>query len=566
MKLGLVLLAALALAGCVKPAARPVAPAAPVELQILALNDFHGNLEPPSSPVERVEADGAKHKESLGGAAYVAATLAQLRIGQAHSLTVAAGDMIGASPLTSAYFLDEPTIMALNAMGLEYAAVGNHEFDKGSAELLRMQNGGCEKHTSRTPCQVDRFGGARFRFLAANVLRQDGSTLFPGTAIKDLGPLQVGIIGMTLQDTATLVTPSGVAGLRFADEAATANALAPQLKAAGADLIILALHQGARTTGTYNVTGCPGLSGDILPILDTLDPAISVVVSGHTHEAYACERPARDGSKRLLTSAGRYGYFVTDIRLSVDPRSGQWEAVRASNVPVDRTVLQDSEVQALVDRYAAAAAPAARRVIGRLAGPALQGEYDDETQAANLVADAQLAFSRDPVPGGAQIAFMNSSGVRSDLVPDAEGNIRYGQIFEVQPFGNGLVVMTLTGEQIERLLEQQFEDQSYPAGARPDLLIPSEGLRFDYDLSRPKGQRIVRVTFQDRPLDPAASYRITVNNFLASGGDGFTVLREGRNIVDAGPDLDALEAWLKPGRAVPKLGRTRNVTPRLNAN
>ncbi|HEX8414640.1 MAG TPA: bifunctional metallophosphatase/5'-nucleotidase [Sphingomicrobium sp.] len=563
MRLGLAAAAlALALGGCVKPPAKVAAPPAPIELQILALNDFHGNLEPPRSPIERVEANGTKRRELLGGAAYVAATLAQLRAGQSHSVTLAAGDMIGASPLTSAYFLDEPSIIAMNMMGLEYAAVGNHEFDKGSAELLRMQNGGCAKFTSRTPCQVDRFGGANFGFLAANVIRADGSTLFPATAIKNLGPLQVGIIGMTLKGTGTLVTPSGVAGLRFTDEAATANALIPQLKAAGADLIVLALHQGGRSTGVYNVTGCPALSGDILPILDALDPGISVVVSGHTHEAYACERPARDGSRRLLTSAGRYGYFVTDIRLSVDPGSGDLLGVRASNVPVTSTVMLDSHVQALVDRYAKAAAPAAARAIGRLAGPAMHSDFDDESAAANLVADAQFAFSRDPARGGSQFALMNSSGVRTDLVPNAQGNVSYGQIFEMQPFGNGLVVMTLTGAQIGAVLEQQFQDDSYEAGARPELLIPSDGLRFDYDLARPEGQRIVRITLLGKPLDPAANYRVTVNNFLASGGDGFSALTEGKDVVDAGPDLDALEAWLKPGRAVPKLDRTRNVTAR----
>ncbi|MDQ3477809.1 MAG: bifunctional metallophosphatase/5'-nucleotidase [Pseudomonadota bacterium] len=553
--------ALLFLAGCVTAPVQPPSPpaAGPVEIQILGINDFHGNLEPPTSPVERVEADGTKRTEPLGGAGFLASTLAGLRAGQQNSITVAAGDLIGASPFTSANFLDEPTILAMNAMGLDYNAVGNHEFDKGSAELLRMQNGGCGKYGTRVPCQVDTpFSGARFRFLAANVLKEDGSTLFSGTAIKDFGPVQVGIIGMTLKETATLVTPAGVAGLTFADEAATANALVPKLKAAGADLVMLVLHQGGRTPGVFNVTGCPGLEGDILPILDALDPAVSIVVSGHTHQAYACERPARDGSARLLTSAGRYGYFVTDIRVRLDP-TGQRIAASARNVPVTRDRAQDSAVERLVERYAAAAAPAALRVVGRLSGPAPHSEHDDETPAANLIADAQLAASRAPGASGAQVAFMNGSGVRTDLIPDG-GNVRYGQIFEMQPFGNGLVVMTLSGEQIRRMLEQQFADDSYEPGARPSLLVPSEGFRFDYDLSRPQGQRIVAASLNGRPIDAAASYRVTVNSFLASGGDGFTVLTEGRERRDAGLDLDALEAWLAPGREVPKLGRTRNLT------
>ena len=560
-----IVLAFAALAACATTPVTVTAPVtpAPVELQILAINDFHGNLEPPRSAIERVEADGTKRKEALGGAAYIASTLATLRAGRANSVTVSAGDLIGASPFTSANFLDEPTILAMNMLGLEYNAVGNHEFDKGSAELLRMQSGGCGKYTSREPCQVDRpFSGARFRLLAANVFTADGTTLFPATAIRDFGSVQLGIIGMTLKETATLVTPSGVAGLRFADEATTANALVPQLKAQGADVILLAIHQGGRSEGGYRVSGCPGLSDGIVPILEKLDPAISVVVSGHTHEAYACEVPASDGSRRLLTSGGRYGYFVSDIRVQVDPRAGQVLQSSARNVPVTRTATLDPQVQALVDRYATAAAPAAARVVGKLAGPAMHNDFDDESAAGNLIADAQLGFTKSAAKGGAVVSFMNGSGVRTDLVPGPDGNIRYGQIFEMQPFGNNLVVMSLTGDQIRRMLEQQFAAETYAAGARPSLMIPSAGFAFDYDVSRPKGERIVRVSLNGKPVDPAAEYRVTVNNFLASGGDGYTVLTEGKDVTDAGLDLDALEAWLKPGRTVPKLGRTRNVTPR----
>ena len=571
MKRGLssVVLGLLALAGCARSGTTPLPAgnlspaAAPVELQILAINDFHGNLEPPASPVELVEADGTKGRQQLGGAAYLAATLKELRAGQANSLTLSAGDLIGASPLTSAYFLDEPTILAMNMLGLDYNAVGNHEFDKGSQELLRMQRGGCAKHSTREPCQVDgNFRGARFGFLAANVLNSDGATLLPGTAIKDFGVIQVGVIGMTLKETRTLVTPSGVAGLEFADEVATANALVPRLRAQGADLIVLAIHQGGRSQGVYNVMGCPGLSGPIVPIIDALDPAISIVVSGHTHEAYACNRPAADGSPRLLTSAGRYGYLVSDIRLTVDPSTGKWLQASARNVPVTRTGAPDPDVQALVGRYAAAAAPAAARIIGRLSGPALHSDFDDETAAANLVADAQLAFTRSASKGRSQVAFMNSSGVRTDLVPDAQGNVRYGQIFEMQPFGNGLVVMTLTGDQLRRMLEQQFGDDGYAPNARPSLLVPSGGFRFAYDLSKAKGARIVAMTLGGKPIRPEASYRVTVNNFLASGGDGFTVLTEGRDWFDAGNDLDALQAWLANGRTVPMLGRTQRRSPR----
>jgi len=310
-----------------QPAPRPTSPVPlpPIEVQILAFNDIHGNLEPPKQSVRSLDPSGAEVWVPAGGLAYMAGALATLRKGQAHSITVSAGDLIGGSPLTSAMFLDEPTVLAANLLGLELNAVGNHEFDRGSAELLRMQSGGCEKHASRQPCALEQFPGAKFKFLGANVIKgtmqfpAGNELLFPAIAVKDFGPVQIGFIGVTLKETGSLVTPSGVAGLTFADEAATANALVPQLRQAGADAIVVLLHQGAFTKGDWNDPACPGLSGDILPILDKLDPSIEVVISGHTHWAYRCELPMANGRTRLLTSANRYGTMLTDIRLTFDP-------------------------------------------------------------------------------------------------------------------------------------------------------------------------------------------------------------------------------------------------------
>ena len=553
----LVPLALLGLSACTTVSQRSLAPGAldvPVEVQILGLNDFHGNLETPLAPVALVQPDGSKVEGRFGGAAALAGTLQNLRAGRP-SVTVAAGDLIGATPLASAYFLDEPSIAALSAAGLEIAAVGNHEFDKGSAELIRMQRGGCEQHVSRLPCRLEPFRGAGFSYLAANVLTPNGNSLFPGTAVKQLGPMRVGFIGMTLTETATLVTPAGVAGLRFADEAGTANALVPALRSAGADAIVLLIHQGGRVSEVYQETGCAGLSGEILPILDKLDPAITIVVSGHTHNAYACE-VERGGARRLLTSAGKNGYLVTDIRLQFDPVSRKVVARKAVNVPV--TGSGDPSVAALVARYVAAAEPAARRVVGRLPGPALRDAEDGESAAAALVADSQLAATRDPQRGGAQIAFINSSGVRTDLKPRPDGSVTFGDLFAMQPFGNNLVVKTLTGAQLKSLLEQQFkvaEDKAQIGS----LLVPSDGFRFAYDLARLEGQRIVAMTLNGRPIDAAARYRVTVNNFLASGGDGFSVLAQSGEAFDAGLDLDALEAWLVRNPKLPILGRVREV-------
>lgn len=528
------------------------------EIQILALNDFHGNLVAPDA--KTFWHDGQSMQEDrLGGAAQMGAALAKLRQGQPHTITVAAGDLIGASPLESAYFLDEPSIMALGAIGLDLAAVGNHEFDRGIAELRRMQDGGCAKNTLRTPCALDQFSGAGFDYLAANVLDERGDSLFPGTAMRDFGGVKIGFIGMTLKGTDTLVAPSATAGYRFAGEAETANRLAQELKGQGADAVVLLIHEGGRVDPFLNATGCPSLSGSIVPILDNLDPAIGLVVSGHTHAAYVCERPARDGSPRLLTSAGRYGNFVTDIRMTIGGAGAPPRFV-ALNYPVHADGAAQADVAGLVQRYVDAAAPIAARTAGRIHGPLDPRKGDTDYALANLVADAHLAYTADAAKGGAQFAFINSGGLRGQLVPAADGSLTYGQIFAFQPFGNILTVLELTGDQLRRVLEQQFTTDS-PAIFRQSMLIPSHTLNYRYDRKAAVGSRVTAITLQGVPIDPAARYRVTVNNFLASGGDGFSVLAEGRVIADGSLDLDALQAFIADGVTVAELGRVVDGTP-----
>jgi 5'-nucleotidase len=551
--------------------AQPSASAGPVEVQILAINDFHGNLEPPNLTVPA--ADGAV---PAGGAAYLASALKQRRT--ANSVTVAAGDLIGATPISSALFLDEPSIKALSLAGLELAAVGNHEFDKGAGELKRMQQGGCAKFTNRQPCAVEPFAGAGFQYLAANVIGSDGQSLFPGTAIKEAGGIKVGFIGMTLKETATLVSPAGVTGLAFADEAATANALVPGLKRAGANIVVLLIHQGASISGPYDDPACPGLSGDILPVMAKLDPAIQLVVSGHTHNAYICRVPMAGGGTRLLTSAGRYGAMITDIRLTFDRPGGalsgdkgefvivQGEAINTARLtaplrPSHQVFPADPAVAALVARYREAASGAANRPVGRLAEPLMKGSTGTESQAAGLISDAMLFVARSPDGGNADFALMNNGGARTDLHPAADGTVTFGQIFAMQPFANNVVTKSYTGVEIKALLEQQFASGTNSA-ERPNLLTPSANFRFSYDRSRPAGQRIVAITLDGKPLDPAKGYRAAINNFLASGGDNFTAFAAGRDPVDGGLDLDATEAYLAANPPVPKLGRITDLTPK----
>ena len=541
------------LSGCAAPrlATRPpTRPAAPIEVQILAFNDFHGNIVPPPT-IEVTAPDGSKHMLASGGVARLAAALKAGRKGHPYTVTVSAGDLIGASPLVSGAFLDEPTIDAMNLVGLDLNAVGNHEFDKGPRELWRMQGGGCAKFTTLTPCRLEPFTGAKFRFLAANVRTGEGVTLFAPTALRQFGSVRIGFIGMTLKGTGNLVSPASVEGLTFADEVATANALVPELKAAGADTIVLLIHQGGRTPAFTTGRGCDGLSGEIIPIVDRLDPAITTVVSGHTHYAYICQR----GGK-LLTSAGKYGYFFSDLRLRFNSSTHSLISQSATNF-VTGTGAEDPAVRALVDRYVAAAAPVANRVIGHLSGPAPRDEKDRESPATNLNADAFLDAGRS---AGAKLALVNATGVRVALIPAADGSITYGQAFAMMPFTNHVVVKSLTGTQLKTLLEQQFQASSYPAGAAPSLLVPSAGFGFDYDLVHPVGSRIVAIRLNNRTISPTARYRVAVNNYLANGGDGFSVLTQGTNAVDAGLDIDALAGWLAKGQRVPAIGRVRNLT------
>lgn len=530
---------------------------APVEVQILAFNDFHGNLQTPD-PVEVTAADGSKRKITTGGVAHLAAALAGLRAGHSNTITVSAGDTVGASPLISANYLDEPTIDAMNLLQLELDSVGNHEFDRGANELRRMQAGGCAKYTRRVPCAVEPFGGARFRYLAANVVQADGSTLFPATAIKRFdtpaGPITIGFIGETLKGTAHIVTPSGVRGLTFKDEAETANALVPQLKAQGADAIVLLIHQGGKTPAYTTGNSCDGLYGEILPILAKLDPAITTVISGHTHWAYVCRGTPAVGTGRLLTSAGKYGYFVTDLRLNFDPATRRLVGKDARNVTVGNGEHgEDPAEKALVDRYAAAVAPIASRIIGHLTAVAPHAVDDFESPAADLIADSMIGATSAADQGGAQLALVNATGVRVDL---PGGDVRYDAAFATMPFGNNLVVMTLTGTELQEVLEQQYGEPIRSGLERPSALAPSAGFTYTIDLSKPAGGRVVDMRLSGRPIDPAAGYRVAVNNFLASGGDSLSAFAKGTDLTDNGiVDLDALVSWIAPGQSPPTPNR-----------
>ncbi|WP_454903845.1 bifunctional metallophosphatase/5'-nucleotidase [Variovorax gossypii] len=570
------------------PPAPAPAPAVPgtVDVKLIAFNDLHGNLEPPKLTISAPTKGGGTVAVPAGGAAYMASAIAALKEKNPNNAVVSAGDMIGASPLVSALFLDESTIEAVNAMKIDFNAVGNHEFDKGQTELLRMKNGGCAKNTALEPCRVNKdFPGANFGFLSANTVKTDGSTLFPATGMKtftkDGATVKVAFIGMTLKGTPNIVTPAGVAGLSFKDEADTANALIPQLKAQGADAVVVVIHEGGTTTVGYNDKSCTGLSGDILPILNKLDAAVDVVISGHTHRSYVCDYSKTNPAKPfLLTSAGQYGTLLTDINLTIDTRTRKVTAKAADNVIVQGEAYtsgsntyavtdqypvfgKNQQVAALISQYLSIAGPLVQRVVGQLTTTATRTQTSSrESVLGNLIADAQLAATKAADKGAAQIAFMNPGGVRADLAPASDSSVTYGQIFAVQPFGNSLVVKTMTGAQIRAVLEQQFNSGANTTAA-PKVLLPSAGFTYTYNLSQPAGSRIANMALNGTAMADATSYRVTMNSFLATGGDNFTVFNQGTNTLGGDQDVDALEAYIKAGSPLvpPATDRITNATP-----
>lgn len=521
-----------------------------VALRILAINDLHGNLEPPPGSI-RIDDPANKDRKirvDAGGVEHMATLVKQLRADHRNSIFVAAGDLIGASPFLSAMFHDEPTIESLSLMGMEVASVGNHEFDEGKTELLRMQDGGCHPTDG---CQGPHpFLGAKFRYLAASTFdKTTGATLFPPYAIKTFDGIPVAFIGLTLKNTPRLVSPVGVADLEFRDEADTVNALVPELKAKGIEAIVVLIHEGGFPTGDYNE--CPGISGPIVDIVKKFDKAVDIVVSGHTHQAYTCNI---DG--RLVTSGDKYGTLVTAIDVELDRDTRDVVSAKANNIIVRTdTLAKDAEQTRLIADYQRLAGPIAARPAGRITASLSRIPTDaGESVLGDIVADAQLAATQATDKGGAVIAFTNPGGVRSPIVRRDDGSITYGDVFAAQPFRNQLVTMTLTGAQIKAALEQQWLDPT-----RPRVLQVSKGFNYTWDNAKPLGDRIVASSMMLNGvlIDPAASYRVTVNNFLAVGGDGFTVLKEGASQIFGIYDVDALYAYFQANSPVapPTTGR-----------
>ncbi|GAA4688769.1 bifunctional metallophosphatase/5'-nucleotidase [Phytohabitans rumicis] len=541
---------------------------------LLGFNDFHGAIDPPTG------SGGLVNGNPAGGVEYLTTWLKRLRAEAGaegrQSITVGAGDLVGATPLVSAAFHDEPSIELLNNAGLQVSSVGNHEFDEGTTELARLQRGGCHPVDG---CQDgDGFKGAKFKYLAANVVKKStGLPILLPVDIKQVGGVPVGFVGMTLKGTPSIVNPAGISTVEFRDEIETANKWAALLRLAGVKSMVLLIHEGGAQSPPPTpqpVDGCANFAGPITNIVAGLRPEFGIVVSGHTHRFYSCQLPNSAGAPTVVTSAGSNGVLVTDIDFTLDKRSGKFAEVAARNVIVENGVrnpdgtwqigpggvpvrnpdLVDASAKVIADKYRTAVAPIANRVVGKITADITTATTAaGESALGDVIADAQLAYTTSAA--GAQIALMNPGGIRAPLTfanspgGEAPGDVTYGECFTVQPFNNLVATQTLTGALLKEVLEQQFVGFGGQTVQR--ILQVSAGFTYSWDSTQAPGSKVSNLALNGVPIDPAATYRVTTNDFLANGGDGFTRLTAGTDRATApGFDVDALVAYLGAGAPV----------------
>lgn len=520
---------------------------APVVVQILAVNDFHGAVDPALTKPSSTDQSTWYYR---GGAEYLTKFINTAVATNPNTIKVSAGDMIGASPLLSALFHDEPTIMAFNLMGFDFNVTGNHEYDEGWQELLRMQNGGCHPVDGCFP-GVPTYPGASFQYLAGNVIRLDnGLTLFPSYGVRQFGGVKVGLIGIALETTPTIVVPSGVEGLVFEAEVKAINTYVKLLKETmGIKAIVVVLHNGASAGPTIN--SCNLADPFFANVVMNINPEVDVLITGHTHNAYNCQvQVKKNFDPMIVTGAGYNGRYLTDIDLTIAVTNGQVIARAANNIPVETPYLgavPDSTMKALLDQYRTASAPLANRIVGSITADIKRAGNMDESALGDVIADAQLAATIAPDAGGAVIAMTNPGGIRTDLLyaqisgGELPGQVTYAEAFAVQPFSNSLVTLTLTGAQLKAVLEQQATAGSDGSGR---MLQISYSLTYTWSLSAPVGSKVSDMKLNGVPIDPNASYRVTVNNFLAGGGDGFTAFLAGTDLLTGMIDLDSFVEYL----------------------
>jgi 5'-nucleotidase len=536
-----------------RPAAQPAAQPASTKtahVQILAFNDFHGHLEAGDLSISaKTGTSHGKGYVKAGGAAYLAAKVKAAKKANPASVVVSAGDLWGASPMISGYYHDQSTVEAMNKI-LDVGVVGNHEFDEGTAELRRMVSGGC--HPIDGCAGETSYSGTNFDLLAANVIeRSTGRPMLPAYTIKDVGGAKIGFIGVVTTDTTHLVGADGIADVTFTDEAATVNALAPQVRAAGADAIVVLIHEGAAQS-SGGINDCHGIAGPAVTFTEKVAGNVDAVLSAHTHKAYNCLVKGK-----RLTSAASYGRVLTTLKLTVDTTHHKVTKLSASNSVVDHKRTPVASVAKIVAHYHGLIAPIANKNVGTLKKTASRTpSRTGESKLGDLVADAQLTATKSAAHGGAQLAIVNRGVLRADLT---KGSVSYGETYDSQPYGHRLVTMTLTGKQLDAALEDQFCDSFSTTNDRHVPLNVSAGFSYSYDPKKPCGQRIrMRDTkLHGTAISSAKTYRVTMNSYLAAGGDGITGMTKGTSTRVGILDRDALAGYLKAHKSLTPPSRTR---------
>ena len=566
MKTPLMLLTlALGLSSCnlfsVTPASEPA------DVVVLGLNDFHGNLVPTGFSGIKIPAPTATNPAATvnlaaGGAEIIGGYVASTRAANPNTILVGGGDLIGASPVISSLLRDEPSVIALSKMGMVVSSLGNHEFDQGLKELMRMQNGGCDSNDMAKACKFEaNYPGASFKWLGANVVdKTSGLPVFkPYQIVTTPGGARIAFVGAVTKTTPTIVSPGGVATLNFLDEAEGVNKFIPEIKAQNPDAIIMLIHEGGTSTDKYNVAGCNSLMGNIVDIAKRVDPAVNAIISGHTHQGYNCLVPDPSGAGRVVIQGDFYGHLLQRLDLQVDKANHKLLSIKAANVVMDAgtttTITRDAAQTALVAQAKSLTDAVKNTVVAKITVPQILRATNDAGESAlgDVVADSQLAATKSATTGNAVIALMNPGGIRADL-PDStnikpDNSVNFGDVFTVQPFGNTLTTMTLTGAQLKAVLEQQFDN---PTAGSNRILQVSAGLTYSWSAAAAAGSKVSALSLNGVAVSPTATYRVTLNSFLADGGDGFTVLKDGtdRLVQPNLVDVDAFQAYLKANEPV----------------
>ena len=578
--LRLVLAGAVAAGGFAAAAAPAAASKAPttVPVRLLALNDFHGNLEPPTGSSGRMVDETGATVEA-GGAAYVATHMKALT--DKNTIAVAQGDLIGASPLISAAYHDEPSVEFMGMLGLKVAAVGNHEFDEGYTELRRIMKGGCHPVDGCSPAGP--WKGAKYDYVGANVLFKNpneksdalaalgaqqaqakklmsdwGVPALPPVSIKWMNGVPIGFIGLVTQTTPTIVTAEGIKDLKFVDEVKAANLASKLLKLVGVKAQVVLVHEGDQVTAGQSPDACSAVPGAGNRIATQVDPEIDVILSGHSHQAYLCKVKDPAGQDRLYSQGGSFGRVITQVDLNVNVKTRDIDraSVVADNHVVTRTVTPDPEISAFVQTWKDRVAPVANKPVGRITADITNtAAPSGESPLGDFIADGQLAGTK--TGGNAQIALMNPGGVRASLTfagssaGEGDGVVTYGEAFTVQPFNNLMQVVTLTGAQLKTVLEQQF-----PGGpnAQPftKILQPSANFTYTYSSGAAWGSKVSNMKIDGVAVTDTQTIRVAANNFLVGGGDAFLGFKDGTELWSGPLDIDAF---------VDQLGRDNPIAP-----